>query len=312
MLTPLTGDDLSRLYDRHAEAMLAFFVRRTSAPDAAVDLLAETFAAAFHDRRQFRGGDDRAAGAWLFAIVRHQLADYFRRGRVERRALARLGVERRPLTDAEYDRIEELAASRELRQTVAGALAALPSDQEGRHRWVRDTRFGPGEFSEIHARVASTVLEVDVLGLPAEPGALEAALRDHLAAAARDDDPETGFHGGERPADWQVLTVVEQSLDHPLASPEQRSALYEVAARLDGVQAVEGVEDPVGRPATVLRLRHRGMLTEVYFDPDTSATLAKRLTYGGGGAADTRVYTPPTAVPDLGRRCRGQRCSGLG
>lgn len=129
MLTPLTGADLTRLYDRLAEPMLAFFVRRTYAADVAVDLLAETFAVAFEDRRQFRGRDEHAARAWLFAIARHQLTDYFRRGHVERRALARLGVERPPLTDAEYDRIEELAASRELRATVASELAALPADQ---------------------------------------------------------------------------------------------------------------------------------------------------------------------------------------
>jgi RNA polymerase sigma factor (sigma-70 family) len=129
MLTSLTGEDITRLYEGHAEAVLAFLVRRTYASDVAVDLLAETFAVAFEDRRQFRGRDARAARAWLFAIARHQLTDYFRRGRFEQRALARLGVERRPLTDAEYDRIEELAASRELRAIVASELAALPPDQ---------------------------------------------------------------------------------------------------------------------------------------------------------------------------------------
>jgi RNA polymerase sigma-70 factor (ECF subfamily) len=125
----LTGSDISDLYDRHAPAMLAYFARRTYAPDVAVDLLAETFATAFEDRGQFRGSDAEAAGAWLFSIARHRLADYFRRGQVERRMLGRLGVERRPLTDAEYDRIEELAASHELRRAVAGELAALPIDQ---------------------------------------------------------------------------------------------------------------------------------------------------------------------------------------
>jgi RNA polymerase sigma factor (sigma-70 family) len=140
----MTGDDLTRMYDRHAEAMLAFLVRRTYAPDVAVDLLAETFAVAFEDRRQFRGRDDRAARAWLFAIARHQLSDYFRRGRVEQQALARLGVERRPLTDGEYDRIEELAASRELRAVVAGELAALPPDQRDalRMRVVEERPYG--------------------------------------------------------------------------------------------------------------------------------------------------------------------------
>jgi RNA polymerase sigma-70 factor (ECF subfamily) len=125
----LTGEQITRLYDRHAEAMLAFFARRTFAPEVAVDLLAETFAAAFEDRKQFRGGDEEAAKAWLYGIARHQLMDFFRRGQVERKALSRLGVERRALTDHEYDRIEELAASADLRERVAGELAGLPLDQ---------------------------------------------------------------------------------------------------------------------------------------------------------------------------------------
>lgn len=126
---PLNADDISHAYDRHAGALLAFFVRRTYDPEVGVDLLAETFAAAFEDRRQFRGDDDHALRAWLYGIARHQLADYFRRGQVERRALARLGVDRRALTDAEYDRIEELAASQELRHRLADGLTALPGDQ---------------------------------------------------------------------------------------------------------------------------------------------------------------------------------------
>jgi RNA polymerase sigma factor (sigma-70 family) len=119
---PLDADAIARLYDRHARTLLAFLARRTAEPEVAVDLLAETFASAFKDRRSFRGDDPLA---WLYGIARHQLADYFRRGRVERRALARLGVQRRALTDAEYDRIEELAGSRELRDEVAAALASL-------------------------------------------------------------------------------------------------------------------------------------------------------------------------------------------
>ena len=125
----LTGRDITELYDRHAPAILTFFARRTYAPDVAVDLLAETFATAFEDRDKFRGGSVDAAAAWLFGIARHRLSDYFRRGHVERRALGRLGVERRPLTNVEYDRIEELAASEHLRRVVAGELAALPVDQ---------------------------------------------------------------------------------------------------------------------------------------------------------------------------------------
>jgi DNA-directed RNA polymerase specialized sigma24 family protein len=126
----LDSNDFAALYDRHAAELLGFFVRRTYDPDAGVDLLAETFAVAFKDRRQFRGEDPDAARAWLYGVARHRLALFFRRGRVERRALARLGVERRALTEPEYDRIEELAASSELRERLAIALDGLVVEQQ--------------------------------------------------------------------------------------------------------------------------------------------------------------------------------------
>ena len=125
----LSADEFAELYDRHAEAILAFLVRRTWDPEAAVDILAETFAVALEGRHRFRGRDREAAGAWLYGIARHQLANHFRRDGAQRRALARLGIERRPLTDVEYERIEELAGSHELRDRVVGELDALPVDQ---------------------------------------------------------------------------------------------------------------------------------------------------------------------------------------
>lgn len=125
----LSADDVAELYDRYAEAILAFVVRHTWDPEVAVDILAETFALALESRRRFRGHDRDAARAWLYGIARHQLADHYRRDGAQRRALARLGVERRPLTDLEYERIEELAGSRALRDRVAEELHALPLDQ---------------------------------------------------------------------------------------------------------------------------------------------------------------------------------------
>ena len=115
----LDANDFAELYDRHAAELLGFFVRRTYDPEIGVDLVAETFAVAFKDRRQYRGEDLAAARPWLYGIARHRLAMFFRRGRVERRAVARLGVQRRELTEPEYDRIEELATSSELREQLA-------------------------------------------------------------------------------------------------------------------------------------------------------------------------------------------------
>jgi RNA polymerase sigma factor (sigma-70 family) len=76
-----------------------------------------------------KAGGQEAARAWLFGIARHRLADFLRRREVERRAAAALGIERRALTEEEYDRIEGLAATADLRARVAGALAELPEAQ---------------------------------------------------------------------------------------------------------------------------------------------------------------------------------------
>lgn len=124
----LERHDLTRLYDRHADVMLGFFARRTLEPDAAVDLVAETFARAFMDRKRFRGRTDTEQAAWLYGIARNLLADWRRRAHVERRAMARLGVERRALTDAEYDRIEELAGLSELRDGIRAGFDRLTDD----------------------------------------------------------------------------------------------------------------------------------------------------------------------------------------
>jgi RNA polymerase sigma-70 factor (ECF subfamily) len=125
----LDRHDITRLYDRHAATMLGFFARRTFDPEASVDLVAETFATAFVDRARFRGGtDDAARAAWLYGIARNLLADWRRQAGIERRALAKLGVERRALTDAEYDRIEELAGLKDLRAGLRDGLAELSAD----------------------------------------------------------------------------------------------------------------------------------------------------------------------------------------
>jgi RNA polymerase sigma-70 factor (ECF subfamily) len=127
---PLDADDIARLYGTHARPLVAYFARRTFDPQAATELMAETFAEAVANRRKFRGTSDEAAGAWLFGIARHQLSGWYRRAGVERRALARLGLDPPGLTDDEYERIEELSGLAELRAQVADLLAALPEEHQ--------------------------------------------------------------------------------------------------------------------------------------------------------------------------------------
>ena len=63
----LSADDVAELYDRHAEAILAFMVRRTWDPEVAVDILAETFAVALEGRHRFRGRDGKLRGRGCMA-----------------------------------------------------------------------------------------------------------------------------------------------------------------------------------------------------------------------------------------------------
>lgn len=57
------------LYDRWAEALLAYFYRRVRSPEVAADLLAETFAVAFEARGRFRDVG-KPGGASLYGIAR--------------------------------------------------------------------------------------------------------------------------------------------------------------------------------------------------------------------------------------------------
>lgn len=125
----LTSVDIARLFDLCANDLTTFFVRRTLEPDTSVELLGETFAAAFISRGQCHAQDENARLAWLYGIARNLLVDYFRHGAVERRALERIGVEPSTLTDAEYDRIEEMIAAESLHELVSAELDSLPADQ---------------------------------------------------------------------------------------------------------------------------------------------------------------------------------------
>jgi RNA polymerase sigma factor (sigma-70 family) len=119
----------SRLYRRAAQDVVVFFARRTYDAEAAADLMAETFAKAYLGRRRFRGSTEDEARAWLFGIARRRFAMYVRRGKAERRALRRLGLERPELVDGEYARIEELAGLDAMRGTLADHLSGLAPAQ---------------------------------------------------------------------------------------------------------------------------------------------------------------------------------------
>lgn len=125
----LTAARLGQAYSDHGRALLRFLARRTFDAEVAVDLTAETFARACEGRRRFRGSSSQEIEAWLYAIARNVLADFARRGRVERTALRKMGVERPGVDDAEIARVEDLAGFAALRLRVAGELDRLTGTQ---------------------------------------------------------------------------------------------------------------------------------------------------------------------------------------
>jgi RNA polymerase sigma-70 factor (ECF subfamily) len=122
-------DAFAAFYDAYAERVLLFLVRRVLDVDTAFDLLSETFATALERRHQFRGASAEEEQGWLFSIARSELSHYWRDGRVERVALARIAVGVPALSDPEIERIEQLAGINDLVPALHDAMAALPEDQ---------------------------------------------------------------------------------------------------------------------------------------------------------------------------------------
>jgi RNA polymerase sigma factor (sigma-70 family) len=122
------GDALGfdRFYRRHCEVVVGYFAQRVRNPEAAADLMAETFTAALvavHDQGRSL---PTTPLAWLFTIAHRKLIDSYRRGRVQDEARRRLTLEPMVLDDEDIERIDEIAQ----RVDVAAELArALPRDQ---------------------------------------------------------------------------------------------------------------------------------------------------------------------------------------
>jgi RNA polymerase sigma-70 factor (ECF subfamily) len=125
----ITSESLDLLWRAHAPGMAVYIARKTLDTGVAADLTAETFAQAYTKRHQFRGGSREAAVGWLYGIARHQISHFVRRHRAEARALERLGIQPLVADDA-LARLEELAATSDLRRRTAAHMAGLSAEQQ--------------------------------------------------------------------------------------------------------------------------------------------------------------------------------------
>ena len=117
-------------YRWHADGLTGFVVRRVFDVELALELVAETFAQVYFARKRFRGETDAEAKAWLYGIATRQLALYFRRSKVRRKALSRLGLEPPRLSDEEAQLLLDRAEIGDLRESVRVGLRSLTAEQQ--------------------------------------------------------------------------------------------------------------------------------------------------------------------------------------
>jgi RNA polymerase sigma factor (sigma-70 family) len=146
----IAGDELAftRLFDRIAPRVHAFFLRSFGKPEVADDLTQQTFLKMHAARRQFR--NDSPVKPWIFAIAaRVRLDEYRRRKRLPRLDEDGLAAaDEVPLAPPAADPAERA----EVKEQVGAALARLPESQRV---VVHLHRFEGLTFGEI-ARILDT------------------------------------------------------------------------------------------------------------------------------------------------------------
>lgn len=115
------------LYDRHAKTVYSLILRVVREPEAAEEILQESFWQVWRKAEQYNG--DGAVGAWLCRIGRNKALDHLRRVKArpqaadgEPDALERIAAPESRQVEAEVNRIWD-------RQHLQNALAAIPDEQ---------------------------------------------------------------------------------------------------------------------------------------------------------------------------------------
>src|SRR5436190_1995181 len=114
----------------------------------------------------------------------------------------------------------------------------------------------PDPASGTYAAGAFPV-QIDVSGLSTDPDELEAQL-----GTGRWADTLAGEVEPRRL--WDIARIL---LELPNAPPDLRAALFEMAARLDGVTIAPQAQDPIGRPAVALTRAEGPGTRTMFFDP---------------------------------------------
>jgi hypothetical protein len=75
---------------------------------------------------------------------------------------------------------------------------------------------------------------------------------------------------------WEELDLIAELLRNAPLSPGQGAALYQVAARLPGIELLGPTTDPSGRPGVGVAVEDGGLRQELVLDPQTGVLLGDR------------------------------------
>jgi RNA polymerase sigma-70 factor, ECF subfamily len=140
----LSAEEVAELFDDLGAPLLSWFRREVGRRDEAADLWSETWARVVASRSKIRGSTRGEHAAFVYQIARNLLADWRRRGLVERKALAQLGMAPLRMED-DLPELDERAVLTHLEQ--------LPEDQR---EAVRLRVIEELDYDEIAARTGMT------------------------------------------------------------------------------------------------------------------------------------------------------------
>src|SRR5206468_8617560 len=120
----------------------------------------------------------------------------------------------------------------------------------------------PGDFYSDSGPVAQ---------LSTDPSTLLQQLRERTQPDGVSPEPYAGWGG---PIEWGLVRSIRELLEAPDVTPEQKAALFRVAAGIDGMQVDEQATDPIGRPAIELTIDTEHTTQRWWFDPQSEQLLA--------------------------------------
>jgi RNA polymerase sigma factor (sigma-70 family) len=114
------------LYERRHELVMAFALKRTHNPEVALDVVAETFAAALLALVDGSPATVGSAASWLLTIARNTMIDSHRDGTVKSAARERLALEPVQINDSDVQQVLRGLAETDL---LIRLSEELPADQ---------------------------------------------------------------------------------------------------------------------------------------------------------------------------------------